>query len=228
VSLPLALADRTLSAILDSHELAPGRDEVLGADVGRLRTWHGTEVAKVVNISLVVPQFGLDSHMIFAFTPEGSAVPHFTLDAVYGGAYYAFHLDLVPRAELASHLSYMDEAFHPLTAAFERATAAEGLTKAAISPRQYAIMSPWMLVHRATEEAFAAIDATVDEYRAHWSSLVHKGIAADVGDTDLGGRDRAVRANLFSRDIDPVWAQVSRLLGDEATDGLRQELIGNG
>ncbi len=228
MSLPLALAERTLSAILDSHELTPGRDETLGDNVGRLRTWHGSEVAKVVNISLVVPQFHLDSHMIFAFTPTHSTVPHFTLDSVYGGAYYAFHLDLIPRAELASHLSYMDEAFTPLTPVFERTIALEGLTKAAISPRQYAIMSPWMLVHRATEEAFGQVGDTVQEYLAHWSSLVHKGIAAPVGDTDLGGRDRAVRANLFSRDVDPVWAQVSRLLGDAATDGLREELIGNG
>ncbi|GIH02411.1 hypothetical protein Rhe02_04780 [Rhizocola hellebori] len=229
MSLPLALAERTLASILDSHELTLVRDEVLGntfGDVGRLRTWRGSAVAKVVNISLVVPQFQLDSHMIFAFTPEDSAVPHFTLDSVYGGAYYAFHLDLIPRAELASHLSYMDEAFAPLTPVFEETTALEGLSKAAIGPRQYAVMSPWMLVHRATEEAFGTIGEAVAAYQAHWSALVHKGLQVD--DTDLAARDALVRGNIFSRDVDPVWAQVSRLLGDETTDMLRAELISNG
>lgn len=224
MSLPQALADTTLAAILDSHSLTADKDEVLGDNVGRLRTWRGAAVAKVVNISLVVPQFHLDSHMIFAFTPGDSAVPHFTLDSVYGGAYFAFHLDLIPRTELASHLSYLDTAFHPLTPVFEETSALEGLSKAAISPRQAAVMSPWMLVHRASEEAFRAIGAAVASYREHWSSLVDKGITADG---DLAARDAVVRANIFSRDVDPVWAQVSRLLGDERTDALRHELISN-
>ena len=62
----------------------------------------------MVNISLVVPHFHLDSHMIFAFTPENSAVPHFTLDSVANGDNYAFHLDLIPRVDLATSLPYLD------------------------------------------------------------------------------------------------------------------------
>jgi hypothetical protein len=238
VSLPKALAERTLNRILDRHD---GLVETISQDltspmspapVGSLRVFRGDgPITKVVYIGLVVPMIQLDSHMIFAFTPTGSAVPHFTLDSVYGGAYHAFHLDLIPRADLASHLGYLDAAFGPLTPAYEAAAELEGLTKAAISPRQHAIMSPWMLVHRATAEAFAAIEATVDTYQEHWSSLVEKGlpdeVLATLADTDLAARDALVRGNIFSREVDPVWAQVSRLLGDEATDRLRSELISN-
>jgi hypothetical protein len=87
-------------------------------------------------------------------------------------------------------------------------------------------MSPWMLVHRATEVAFQAIGDAVAEYQAHWSALVDKAI--QVEGTDLAARDALVRSNIFSRDVDPVWAQVSRLLGDDTTDMLRAELISNG
>jgi hypothetical protein len=238
VSLPKALAERTLNRILARHdgltESAPQdlNSPMSPAPVGSLRVFHGSgPIAKVVYIGLVVPMIQLDSHMIFAFTPTGSAVPHFTLDSVYGGSYHAFHLDLIPRADLAAHLGYLDAAFHPLTPTYEAAAGIEGLSKAAISPRQHAIMSPWMLVHRATAEAFAAIEATVDTYQEHWSALVEKGLPDDVSaglaGTDLAARDAAVRANIFSREVDPVWAQVSRLLGDETTDRLRGELISN-
>ncbi len=224
MSLPAALAQRTLDAILASHaDLAQIKAQPLGDGVGELKVWHGGKVAKLVYIGLAVPQFHLDSHMVFAFTPAASAVPHFTLDSVYAGAYHAFHLDLIPRLDLAANLPYIDEAFHPLTPVYEEASATAGLTKAAISPRQHALMSPWMLVHRATQEAFQAIGPVVDAYREHWSRLAHKGLSY----APLAGRDEALRASLFSREVDPVWAQVSRLLGDETTDMLRQELIHN-
>ncbi|BCJ76741.1 hypothetical protein CS0771_62850 [Catellatospora sp. IY07-71] len=240
MSLPADLCERTLNRILAAHPdlveqetpLASLTSPMSPAPVGSVRVFRGSAVAKVVYVGLVVPMIQLDSHMIFAFTPEDSAVPHFTLDSVYGGAYHAFHLDLIPRADLASHLPYLDAAFHPLSPVFESAAGIEGLTPAAIGPRQRAIMSPWMLVNRASEEAFAAITEHVDAYAAHWSGLVDKGLPDDVlaglADTDLAARDAAVRANIFSRDVDPVWAQVSRLLGDEKTDAIRAELVANG
>lgn len=235
MSLPADLCERTLQRILARHPDLVPQDTPLAeltspmspAPVGSVRIFRGGAVAKVVYVGLVVPMIHLDSHMIFAFTPEDSAVPHFTLDSVYGGSYHAFHLDLIPRADLAANLPHLDAAFHPLTPVFEAASATEGLSPAAIGPRQRAIMSPWMLVNRATEEAFASIDTYVDAYADHWSTLVEEGLTAPDG-VDLAARDAAVRANIFSRDVDPVWAQVSRLLGDATTDAIRAELVANG
>ena len=42
-------------------------------------------VQMLVQVSLVVPQFQLDSHMLFAATAPHSVVPHFTFDAVHSG-----------------------------------------------------------------------------------------------------------------------------------------------
>ncbi|MEV6968223.1 hypothetical protein AB0M47_24245 [Hamadaea sp. NPDC051192] len=236
MSLPFDLCDRTLTSILDRHPdlaetptpLATLTSPMSPDPVGSVRVFRGKAVAKVVYVGLVVPAIHLDSHMIFAFTPATSAVPHFTLDSVYGGSYHAFHLDLIPRAELANHLSYLDAAFHPLSPLVEQAAALPGLSPAAVGPRQRAVMSPWMLVNRADEAAFGEIGRFVDAYAEHWSALVHQGLPDDVlaslADTDLAARDAAVRANLFSRDVDPVWGQVSRLLGDATADAIRAEL----
>ncbi|MFJ3666903.1 hypothetical protein ACIPSE_10655 [Streptomyces sp. NPDC090106] len=197
--------------------------------VGAVRCFTGDgPVASVVHISLVVPPIGLDSHMVFAFGTADGPLPHFTLDAVRTGDAYAFHLDLVQRADLAPHAAYTDAAYGPLTESHEQAASIEGLTPAHVGPRQRALMSPWMLVHRADEAALTAIGPVTDAYLTHWLALAADfpaDAAEDVKDTDLAERDGRVRALLFSREIDPVWAQVDRLLGADTTDALRTLLI---
>ncbi|MFC9971085.1 hypothetical protein ACFVH6_09315 [Spirillospora sp. NPDC127200] len=234
MSLPEELSDRTMRALAATDDLRPVREEDLTGPlspepVGRLRVLRGERLAKVVYVGLSVPRIGMDSHMLFAFTPPASAVPHFTLDSVRANGYLAFHLDLVPRADLGSHLEYLNAAFQPLTPAFDEAAGLFGASRAAVSPRQYAQMSPWMLVHRADEERFRRVGGFVDAYLAHWRTLLDKGLPAGVldtlADTDLAARDARNRAALFSREVDPVWANVARLLGDERTDDIRAELV---
>lgn len=172
-------------------------------------------VRKVVYIGITVPPIGLDSHMFFAFTPPESAVPHFTLDSVLAGPSFAFHLDLIPRVDLGANLAYMNEVFMPLTASFDQAKQIAGLAPASLSPRQYALMSPWMLAYRATEEAYAQCAPHIEAYLRHWFSLVENGIRAPIAMTpaQLAERDRANRHAIFSYEVDPVWSQIERLLG---------------
>ncbi|MEV6558601.1 hypothetical protein AB0M22_23015 [Nocardia sp. NPDC051756] len=229
MSLPTELSERTLRRLSTALELVATEDLSLTSPmspepVGRLRVLRGDPIDKLVTVDLVVPAIGLDSHMIFAFTPADSAVPHFTLDSVRSAEYHAMHLDLIPRADLAVHLAYLDAAFLPLTPLLEAAWQVAGVSAAAVGPRQRAMMSPWMVVCRATETAFRTLGTTVDDYLRHWLTLVDKGVPAV--ESDVAARDRANRANLFSPEVDPVWAQVTRLLGDEQAERVRTELLG--
>ncbi|MEV0612071.1 hypothetical protein AB0I81_02035 [Nonomuraea sp. NPDC050404] len=231
MSLPATLSEHTLERLATALDLRTGEDVPLTspmspAPVGRLRVLRPAagEVAKVVAVSLVVPPIGLDSHMIFAFTRSGSATPHFTLDAVASADHHALHLDLIPRADLAVHLPYLDLCFSPLTEPLEESWRIDGLSPAAVGPRRRAMMSPWMLVCRATQEAFAKLDPTVDAYLTHWLALLASDVPVPPG-ADPAGRDRANRANLFSPGVDPVWHQVGRLLGAEQAERVRGELL---
>ncbi|TXS42292.1 hypothetical protein [Streptomyces sp. OR43] len=196
---------------------------------GSVRCFTGDgPVASVVHISLVVPPIGLDSHMVFAFGAADDPLPHFTLDAVRTGDSYAFHLDLVQRADLAAHGDYTDHVYGPLTAPFEKTADIAGISPAHIGPRQRALMSPWMLAHRADDAAFAGIGPIADAYLDHWLALAADFPAAaadDVEHTGLADRDHRMRELLFSPEIDAVWAQVERLVGPAVTDGLRALLI---
>ncbi len=193
--------------------------------VGALRLFRGENMRKMVYIGLIVPPIGLDSHMIFAFTAPESPIPHFTLDSVLAGPHFAFHLDLIPRADLGANLAYMNAVFDALTPVFEHAKQIEGLTPAQLTPKQYALMSPWMLAYRANESAFECIQEPVNAYLEHWFHLVENGLPADaLPNGNLVERDRLNRAAIFNPNVDKVWAQVERLLGAEMGERMRRIL----
>ena len=240
-SLSQALWQRTLDRVVErfglEEELSPDGGPFLpltchapmfDGPIGQVRRFTGEPLFQLVTSTIVVPPIGLDSHMMFAFTPSDSAVPHFTLDSVHAGDTHAFHLDLIPRVDLGANLAYMDECFTPLTEAHEKGEAIEGLSKAQLSPRQYAIMSPWMLANRANEDAFTAIDASVNEYLDHWFALVEGGLSGasleGIDRETLVARDARNKAIIFNEDVDKVWDQITPLVGREAVD-IQIELL---
>jgi len=238
MSLAADLSSRTLARVVDGV----GAVEVLGADggavldvrgetsTGLMRVFRAESGAKIVATTLAVPARDVVTCMVFAFSAADSALPHFTLDCSDRPDGHAFHLDQLPRVELATHVPYMDEVFEPLTPVFTAGSGIAGLSATGTTRRQFAMMSPWMLVHLADEPAFRAIEPTVLAYADHWVALQRRGlsdeVAASTADTDLAARDAGVLANLFSPSIDPVWGRVSAMLGDEAAATIRTELQG--
>lgn len=193
--------------------------------VGECRIFSGEKVSKMVYIRMTVEAFGLDSHMIFAFTAPDSPIPHFTLDSVMMAEGFAFHLDLIPRVDLGSNLNYLMDVFNPLDDTFAEASTIEGLTPARLAPTQYAIMSPWMLAYRANAEAFDSIQDPVSKYLEHWFSLVAKGVTdSGYSAEQLTERDQSNRNAIFNPNIDRVWAQVDRLLGEDVSNQLQSIL----
>lgn len=197
--------------------------------LGEYRVWTGDgPVAKVVYAGISVTSLNMDTHMIYAFSDPESAVPHFTLDSVEAHGTLAFHLDLNPRVDLGAHLDYMDYVYGPLTETFDSGMAIEGLSKANLTPRQRAIMSPWMLVSRATPDAYRQLGVRANAYLDRWFTLGEQGLPESVldsiVDTNLPARDAANRSMIFSRDVDPVWDQITPLLGQDVSEFMRINL----
>lgn len=236
-SLSKQLHDDTLARLVERL----GLQEVLAADggpwlplicqlpmaqgqIGQVRVYRGGAITQLVSCTIVVPAMSLDSHMLFAFTDTEGAVPHFTVDSVRNGADYAFHLDLIPRLDLAVELSYMDEVFSPLTPQFKAHRELPGLKAAQLDPRQYAVMSPWMLVNRADEAAFKATFAAVNTYLDHWFEVLARGVsAAALGAStpvQRATRDAGHRAVIFNPEVDKVWKQITPLLGASAVEQM--------
>jgi hypothetical protein len=203
-----------------------------GQQIGQSRVFVGDGVVKkVVYHEIAVEQIGLDSHMIFAFTDAASPVPHWTFDSVVAFGNHAFHLDLIPRLDLGANLGYMDDVYGRVTEAFENGLKQEGLSEAAIGPRQRAVMSPWMLAYRVDEELYPTIDVHVQAYLDAWFDMVDNGVDADVAaqadPARIAERDAANRAMIFNRALDPVWDQITPLMGMEQSEQLRLDLVTN-
>ncbi len=195
--------------------------------VGAARLFEGQQGERMVYIGMTVPMIHLDSHMVFCFTGPESVVPHFTVDAVHAGDHYAFHLDLIPRLDLAVNVAYMRCAYEALNAPHAQAKAIPGLSPAQLAPMQLAVMSPWMLAHRATETSMDAVGQVCGSYLDHWLALKKDGLreVSDKLGQDLAKRDLWHRSVLFSPEVDPVWRQVERLLGAPASEDLRSLLM---
>lgn len=212
---------------------APG-GPFAGDVVCKLRVFNGPGVSKVVYNQLILDKMGLDAHMVFAFSPLSSAVPHFTLDSIKHPrpVPHAFHIDLIPRVDLGTELGYMDETYGPITAAREAFMKAHGagLEEADLSLKQFAVMSPWMMASQASVESFVGLEEPVMAYLEHWLKLVREGYSAEVkaslAGVDTAVRDAKHRKLLFDPIIDPVWNQVDRMVGKE-TSGRIQEILKN-
>lgn len=236
-TLAQALMEGALGRIVDRFKLREQHGEGGGplvplvsqfGPVGALRCWVGEPLHQVVSISIAVPAIGMDSHMMFAFTRPGSAVPHFTVDSVKTPQFYAYHLDLIPRVDLGENLAYIDAALAPVTEAFKAAKAIEGTELAHLAPRQLALMSPWLLAFRASEAAFKQLNGPVGAYLEHWLKLVEHGLPPEamavVDPAHLPVRDARNKAFIFDPQVDPVWAQVDRLVGAQTSAKLRDIL----
>ena len=233
MSLSADLCIGTVEAIADGLGLEETMNTALasamdGSPVGAHRVLARNGVAELVYVGMTVEAFGLDSHMCFAFTPSESAVPHFTVDSVLAGPHYAFHLDLIPRVDPGANLAYIDHCYGPLTEIHDETMQIEGLTPAHLSPRQWQLMSAWMLAHRADEDGFRAVFSSVAAYRDQWLDLVDAGVPDEAtgGATaeQLAERDARNRAAIFNPEVDPVWARVDQLLGPETSAAIQTSL----
>ncbi len=224
------LSYKTLAQICDHFSLEEVQGEaggsylplpcpIPGVPEGACRVFKSEKIPLLVYVGASLPMAGIDSHMIFAFTAEDSLIPHFTVDSIQMGEQYAFHLDLIPRVDLGANLAYMNAAFEPLTGLFTEAVAIDGLSEAHISPRQRALMSPWMLAFRADQCAFETVFGAVEQYCRYWAGLVDNGLDKAVVEatntTDLAGRDQRNRAAIFNPEVDPVWEKMTPMIGVE-------------
>jgi hypothetical protein len=188
-------------------------------------------VQKVVYHAIQAEFIGLDSHMIFAFTASDSPIPHWTFDSVMNHPTYAYHLDMLPRVDLGANRPYMDFVYGPLNEMFDAGRSHDGVTEAALGPRQRSIMSQWMLAGRVAEDVYPGMEQYVQAYLDRWFDLVENGIPQDIldsiKDVDLAARDAANRAIIFNREVDPVWDLIGPLVGDRGSEMLRAQLETN-
>jgi nucleoside-diphosphate-sugar epimerase len=205
-----------------------------GVRIGEFRVYTGADGLRVVYSKLAIDDFGMDTHQVYAFTGESSAVPHLFLDtAISPNTEGTFHvgLDLVPRVDLGANLAYAQGVYAPLDEPRAAALSAPGVMPVpSLGPLQWALRSPWMVAAIVAPADLERLRGVVDAYVDRWLDLVVQGLPEDtvasVGWQDLPGRDRRNREAMFSPVTNPVWTLLDRLVGVDVAQRMRDLLIG--
>jgi hypothetical protein len=203
-----------------------------GQPIGAFRVYRGSGV-RLVYSALTHDLLGLDTHQVYGFTAEGSAVPHFFLDsAISPSTDGTFHLglDLAPRVDLGVHLGYSQAVFDGLADLRAEALARPGvLPVPSLGPLQWSLRSPWMVAAITDRAALRSLGDVVAAYRDRWVALVRSGLPEGAGHLPppgaLAERDAASRATLFSPRANPVWGLLGRLVGEEQAEAMRALLV---
>ncbi|MDP3506937.1 MAG: hypothetical protein Q8T09_03030 [Candidatus Melainabacteria bacterium] len=183
---------------------------------------------KVVTIDMAIPALGLNSFMLYAFTGQGSATPHFAVDSVARADTYAIHCDLVPRVDSLHQdfPGYLEEVFAPIKLLKDACLAIPGVKSYGLSEGANRLLSPHQLCFQAKEVAvFEQIFPIVNKYLERWLDLVDNNSPANsFGANYLETYDRTFRSQMFSPEVDPIWIVVPLLLGRKTGRDLRTML----
>lgn len=218
-----------LAARFDLEEVAgpdgPWLQLGAAARVGQARRFHGDTIARMLHVGVDLPDGSLAAHMLVVQTPAESPVPHLAIDLMKFPNGYGFFVDLLPRVDLSSNVAYVDDVYAPLDKTFEVLESTPGLVQVPMPPRMLAFYSPWML-HKFECPDLDLLTTTIDAFVQQFVTLATDGLATtDLPDRDeLAARDQRHRDVLFDPTFDPVWQQVTPLLGAEAVTTIRETL----
>ncbi len=196
-----------------------------GERIGELRVYRGRgTVQKIVGSRFALDKPAIESHSLVVFTEPSSPVPHFVVDAVRFGGEASFHVDLLPKRDLAVSLPYVDCCFSALTAVKTELDQDEHLRAGVASPRQRAFLSPWMAFYTHVPAYAPNALRYVERYFAHWAELLRSDAPELKPDPSIAARDRVMRRHVFSRELDPVWGMLDRAIGPATVDRLLEVL----
>lgn len=192
-----------------------------GRRVGELRVYRGRgRVQKIVTCSFSVGSPAVNAQSVIVLTEPSSPVPHLVLDSMHVGPKVSFHLDLLPKRDLAVSLAYLDRCYVPLSEVRGDLDADERFSAAQLSRRLRSLLSPWNVAHAVDVADLSAAQAYVDRYVTHWASLLRSNASDFESAPDIASRDVQHRQLLFRRGVDPLWDMLDRMIDREAVDLL--------
>lgn len=189
--------------------------------VGELRVYRGRgRVQKVVSSRFALGNPSMDSHSVVVFTQPDCPVPHFGLDSVRLDTRVHLYVDLLPKRDLGVSLPYLDRCYVPLSDMRRELEQDARFTPSVAPLRHRALLSPWHALYTLDPADLAAAEEYVDAYLSHWASLLRSKEPELDSSPELVARDVAYRKTLYSRDVDPAWGMLDRVIGHSTVDDI--------
>jgi hypothetical protein len=189
--------------------------------VGELRVYRGRgRVQKVVSSRFALSDPAMDSHSVVVFTQPDCPVPHFGLDSVQLDSRVHLYVDLLPKRDLGVSLDYLDRCYVPLSDTRRELEQDARFTPSVAPLRQRALLSPWHALYTLDPSDLGAAETYVERYLTQWASLLRSDDAALASSPDVAERDRLYRQTLYSREVDPAWGMLDRVIGRSTVDDI--------
>lgn len=190
-----------------------------GNKLGELKIYRGIgPVDLVITTSLLAADNQLESYMCVALGKADTAIPHLVFDVVASEGHASFHIDLLPRVDVAVEADYIDAVYEPLSAALDSFSANEAF-QIGFAPRSLrAKFTPWTgLFSALAPQLLCEGEDLIVSYTDHWLHLVETGVVSSLDTAALQGRDQQHRAAIYQRSSDPLWAFLDGFIGEEST-----------
>ncbi|HEX5659708.1 MAG TPA: hypothetical protein VFX59_21085 [Polyangiales bacterium] len=198
------------------------RDLMHGSEiVGELRVYRGRgRVQKVVSSRFALGTPAMDSHSVVVFTQPDCPVPHFGLDSVQLDTRVHLYVDLLPKCDLGVSQAYLDRCYVPLSEVRRDLEQDARFTPSVAPLRHRALLSPWHALYTLDPGDLGAAEAYVERYLTHWASLVRSDVPELASSPEVAVRDAQYRKALYSRDVDPAWSMLDRVIGTSSVDEI--------
>ena len=191
-----------------------------GEQIGSIRLWKRKNHSSFLVLSISFPDLQMTANLGAGFTPAGSPMPHFLFDMVQSDKGISFFVDHLAKNDLVMHPELLRKNYLALESVFSDANTDEDLKEGPLPPLFKAFLSPWSISKTANVQHCSVAKAYIKSYLSQWA--VHgKELIWDDRKSNLV-RDRFIRKQLFSNQVDPAWDLVDERLGSKVGMQIRR------
>lgn len=188
---------------------------------GYVRLWRAADslpVDRMIHMRLIAGP--VETQLLFVFGVATTTMPHLHAQFVqFPPAGCVYNIDLLPRVDPVDDPDWFTRVFGPLRRPYRKATSdkANSCAQAPANPALAIYMSPWGIASaRADEEELNRVKPCMDDYLAHYISLIRESDWDSAAPDQLAARDRAHLDIFFGDELDPrAWNGVYKVVGEE-------------
>lgn len=196
------------------------------------------EVLKVIRLRLNFAPVGMEANAVHVITRPDSLVPHAILEGIYhdptvdtpfrpahdGPGQFGCFANCVSRVDPGVNLKYMQHVYLPLEDAYKSVAEDEEIRLAPLPRIQLAAMQPWAIPATAPDHKKEVVQKAISTYLQRTLDIIAEGLPAGLVSAEeaarSASRDAVNRVTYLHPEVDHIWGQFDKLLGEDVSKRL--------
>ena len=201
------------------------------------------DVLKIIRLRLNFAPVGMEANAVHVITRPESLVPHGIIEGIFhdptvdtpfrpandGPPLFGCFANCTSRVDPGVNLKYLQHVYLPLEDAYKSVQEDEEIRLAPLPRIQLAAMQPWAIPATAPDHKKDVLMKAMATYLNRTLDIIEEGLPAGIVSAEeaarSASRDAVNRATYLSPEVDHIWAQFDKLLGEAVSTRLREILI---